>query len=117
MHFFGFFAIIAAEIGIKQKVDRQQVPALLHVVLQKIGHAAVFERRNLASSGVLPRRSSGAICLTSFSAARFISDEGAIDILDVDELLASSQMATKPSEQIIASASDLSAFGGGKVSS
>jgi len=64
--------------------------------------AAVLERRNLVSSGVLSRRSSGALCIKSFSAARLISDEGAIDILDIDELALWSERASELTERLIA---------------
>lgn len=64
--------------------------------------AAVLERRNLVSSGVLSRRSSGALCIKSFSAARLISDEGAIDILDIDDLALWSERASELTERLIA---------------
>lgn len=64
--------------------------------------AAVFERRNLVASGVLSRRSSGTLCIKSFSAARFISDDGAIDILDIADLGRLSEQATELSERLIA---------------
>ncbi len=63
--------------------------------------ASVLERRDLVASGVLSRRSSGALCIKSFSAARFISDDGAIDILDIDKLGSLSEKATELSERII----------------
>ena len=66
------------------------------------GIASVLERRDLVASGMLSRRSSGALCIKSFSAARFISDEGAIDIIDIDDLPAWSEMATELSEQLVA---------------
>lgn len=62
----------------------------------------VLERRNLVASGVLSRRSSGALCIKSFSGARFISDEGAIDILDIGDLAVWSERASELSERLIA---------------
>lgn len=69
--------------------------------------ASVLERRDLVASGVLSRRSSGALCIKSFSAARFISDEGAIDIVDVADLPSWSERATELSDQILAHAKGL----------
>lgn len=64
--------------------------------------AAVIERRNLVATGVLSRRSSGALCIKSFSGARFISEKGAIDIIDLAELGAWSEKANELSERLIA---------------
>lgn len=64
--------------------------------------AAVLERRDLVASGLLSRRSNGDLCIKSFSAARFISEEGAIDIIDIDELGFWSERATELSEQLFA---------------
>lgn len=64
--------------------------------------AAVLERRNLVANGVLSRRSSGELCIKSFSGARFISDDGAIDIIAVSELVALSEKASELSERLIA---------------
>lgn len=69
--------------------------------------SAVLERRNLVASGLLSRRSSGALCIKSFSAARFISEDGAIDIIDVAELSAWSEKATELSERVVALAAGL----------
>lgn len=66
------------------------------------GAASIFERRNLVASGVLSRRSSGALCIKSFSGARFLSDPGAIDIIDISQLQGLSERATELSEQLIA---------------
>lgn len=63
--------------------------------------AVVLERRNLVANGVLSRRSSGTLCIKSFSAARFISDEGAIDIIDIAELATWSEQASELSERLI----------------
>lgn len=75
-------------------------PASLRLAMFEV--AAVLERRNLVVSGVLSRRSSGALCIKSFSGARFISDEGAIDILDIADLAALSERASELSERLIA---------------
>ncbi|HKR17111.1 hypothetical protein [Rhizorhapis sp.] len=64
--------------------------------------SAVLERRNLVANGVLSRRSSGALCIKSFSAARFISEEGAIDIIEIAELPIWSERASELSERLIA---------------
>jgi hypothetical protein len=64
--------------------------------------AAVLERRNLVASGVLSRRSSGTLCIKSFSGARIISDTGAIDIIDIAELAGWSEKASELSERLIA---------------
>lgn len=64
--------------------------------------SAVLERRNLVASGVLSRRSSGALCIKSFSGARFISDAGAIDIINVDELAGWSEKASELAERMVA---------------
>jgi hypothetical protein len=64
--------------------------------------AAILERRNLVARGVLSRRSSGALCIKSFSGARFISEPGVIDILDIAELATLSERATELSERLIA---------------
>lgn len=64
--------------------------------------AAVLERRNLVANGVLSRRSSGALCLKSFSGARFISEEGAIDIIEIADLPIWSERASELSERLIA---------------
>jgi hypothetical protein len=63
--------------------------------------AAVFERRKLVISGVLSRRSSGAICIKSFSGARFLSHAGAVDIIDVADLTAWSERARELTERVI----------------
>lgn len=63
--------------------------------------AAVLERRDLVASGVLSRRTSGALCLKSFSGARFISEPDAIDIIDIAELGAWSERATELSERLL----------------
>jgi hypothetical protein len=64
--------------------------------------AAVFERRALVCNGVLSRRSSGALCIKSFSGIRFLSDEGAVDIIDIDDLPSWSEKATELSERLVA---------------
>lgn len=64
--------------------------------------AAVLERRDLVASGVLSRRSSGELCIKSFSGARFISEEGAIDIVDIGDLAAWSERASELTERMVA---------------
>lgn len=64
--------------------------------------AGVLERRNLVANGVLSRRSSGALCIKSFSGARFISDEGAIDIIAIEDLAALSEKASELAERMVA---------------
>jgi hypothetical protein len=64
--------------------------------------AAVFERRNLAATGVLSRRSTGTLCIKSFSGARIISEAGAIDIIEIAELAAWSERASELGERLIA---------------
>lgn len=68
-------------------------PAALRTTMAQI--AAVLECRNLVASGVLSRRSSGALCVKSFSAARFLLKDGAIDVLDMAEVDESSERATE----------------------
>ena len=75
-------------------------PAALSVVMS--GIAAVLERRNLVASGVLSRRSSGVLCIKSFSAARFLSEVGAIDILDISELAEMSERASELAVRMVA---------------
>lgn len=75
-------------------------PEALRAAMTEI--AAVLERRNLVASGVLSRRSKGALCIKSFSGARFISDEGAIDIINVDALAALSEKASELAERMVA---------------
>lgn len=64
--------------------------------------AAILERRNLVASGLLSRRGSGVLCIKSFSGARFLSDDSAIDILNIADLPSLSERATTLTEQIIA---------------
>jgi hypothetical protein len=64
--------------------------------------AAVLERRNLVANGVLSRRSSGGLCIKSFSGARFLSDGDAIDIIAVAELANWSERATELAERLLA---------------
>jgi hypothetical protein len=80
-------------------------PTALRCAMTKI--SAVLERRTLVASGVLSRRSSGALCIKSFSGARIISDAGAIDIIDIAELPKWSEHARELSERIIALALEL----------
>jgi hypothetical protein len=75
-------------------------PAALRTTMAEI--AAVLERRNLVASGVLSRRSSGALCIKSFSGARFISEQDAIDIIDLADLTKWSESASELSERMIA---------------
>ncbi len=75
-------------------------PASLRGAMAEI--AAVLERRNLVASGVLSRRSSGTLCIKSFSGARIISETGAIDIIDIAELAGWSEKANELSERLIA---------------
>jgi hypothetical protein len=63
--------------------------------------SAVLERRDLVASGVLSRRSVGTLCIKSFSGARFISEDGAIDIINIDDLAAWSERARELSERVI----------------
>src|SRR5690606_32194508 len=74
-----------------------QEPDALRATMADI--ASVLERRNLVASGVLSRRSSGALCIKSFSGARFLSEPGAIDIIDISELASLSEQATELSER------------------
>lgn len=64
--------------------------------------AAVVERRNLVATGVLSRRSSGILCIKSFSGARIISDEGGIDIIEIADLAGWSEKASELAERLIA---------------
>ncbi|WP_219894282.1 hypothetical protein [Aquisediminimonas profunda] len=75
-------------------------PGALRSAMTEI--AAVLERRNLAASGVLSRRSSGLLCIKSFSGARFISEDGAVDIINVDDLSGWSEKASELSERMVA---------------
>jgi len=80
-------------------------PDLLRTAMGEV--AAVLERRNLVACGVLSRRSTGTLCIKSFSGARFISDEGAIDIIDIISLKAWSEKASELSEKLISLGRDL----------
>ncbi len=62
--------------------------------------AAVLERRNLVATGVLAKRSSGDLCIKSFSGARSTSEVGAIDIIDISNLAEWSERARELSEHI-----------------
>lgn len=64
--------------------------------------AVVLERRNLVASGVLSRRSSGALCIKSFSGGRFISEQGAIDIINIVDLAVWSERASELAERVVA---------------
>lgn len=64
--------------------------------------AAVFERRTLVATGVLSRRSSGTLCIKSFSGARIISDADAVDIVDVADLAGWSEKANELAERLLA---------------
>ncbi|MXO73011.1 hypothetical protein [Alteraurantiacibacter buctensis] len=75
-------------------------PEALRTTMSDI--ASVLERRNLVVSGVLSRRSSGALCVKSFSGARFISEPGAIDIIDIADLAALSEKASELAERVMA---------------
>jgi hypothetical protein len=75
-------------------------PAALRKAMGEI--ASVLERRALVANGVLSRRSSGALCIKSFSGARFLSDPGAIDIVDVADLAQLSECASELSERMVA---------------
>ena len=75
-------------------------PDLLRAAMADV--AAVLERRNLVASGVLSRRSSGKLCIKSFSGARFISEAGAIDILNVEDLAGWSERASELAERMVA---------------
>lgn len=74
-------------------------PEALRSAMQEIGE--VLERRNLAVSGVLSRRSSGALCIKSFSGAKFISGPGAVDILDIADLANWSERARELAERLV----------------
>lgn len=80
-------------------------PPALRAAMNEI--SSVLERRNLVANGVLSRRSSGALCVKSFSGARFLSDEGAIDIIDIADLAGWSERANELSERLIALAMSL----------
>jgi hypothetical protein len=62
--------------------------------------AAVFERRNLVATGVLSKRSSGKLCVKSFSGARIISEPESIDIIDIDDLARWSECARELAERL-----------------
>jgi hypothetical protein len=74
-------------------------PGGLRAAMDEI--AAVIERRNLVANGVLSRRSSGKLCIKSFSGARIISEDGAIDIIDIAELAGWSGKASELAERLI----------------
>ena len=80
-------------------------PVALRQAMSEV--AAVFERRNLVSTGLLSRRSNGALCIKSFSAARLISERDAVDIIDITDLGAWSEKATELSERLFALGQDL----------
>lgn len=75
-------------------------PAALRAAMAEI--ASVIERRNLIASGVLSRRSSGALCIKSFSGARIISEAGTIDIIAIAELADWSEKASELAERMVA---------------
>jgi hypothetical protein len=75
-------------------------PAALRDTMREV--SAVLERRNLVATGVLSRRSSGALCIKSFSGARLISDDGAIDIINVSDLATWSERASELAERLVA---------------
>jgi hypothetical protein len=71
--------------------------------------APVLERRDLVGSGVLSRlRSTGELCIKSFAGTRFLSGEGEIDIIAIDDLVAWSERASELSERLIKLGSGLS---------
>lgn len=80
-------------------------PAALRAVMADV--AAVLERRDLVATGLLSRRSSGALCIKSFSGARLISDQGAIDIINVDDLQVWSERARELVERLVSLGSGL----------
>jgi len=100
------YTLNAMPFGEKRQVVEERLanwhrdPVGLHEAMAQI--AAALERRNLVASGVLSRRSSGALCIKSFSGARLISEEGAIDIIGIDDLAAWSEKASELSERLIA---------------
>lgn len=100
------YTLKAMPFGEKRQVIEERLtnwhkdPEALRIAMADV--AAVLERRNLVASGVLSRRSSGALCIKSFSGARFISDEGAIDIIGISELSAWSERASELAERLIA---------------
>ncbi len=69
--------------------------------------AAILQRRNLVSSGILSRRSSGSLCIKSFSGARFILDDEVPDIVDIADLRELSERATELAERLVALAAGL----------
>lgn len=75
-------------------------PVSLRTAMAEI--AMVLERRNLVARGVLSRRSSGALCIKSFSGARFFTDEGAIDVINLSDLDSWSARASELCERLIA---------------
>lgn len=74
-------------------------PTALRAAMAEV--AAVLERRNLVARGLLSRRSSGGLCIKSFSGARIISDEGAIDIIDIADLANWSERASELTERLM----------------
>ena len=72
----------------------------LRATLSEIG--ALFERRDLAATGLLSKLRGGDYCIKSFSGARFLSDAGGKDILPVSTLPELSERATRLAEQIVA---------------
>lgn len=80
-------------------------PEALRATIAEIG--LLLERRDLVANGVLSRRSSGALCIKSFSGARFLSEPDAVDIIAVDDLAALSEKASELAERLISLGSGL----------
>jgi hypothetical protein len=74
-------------------------PSALRQTMAEI--AAVTERRNLVASGLLSKTSSGRFCIKSFSGARIISEEGAVDIVNVSDLSSWSEKASDLAERLL----------------
>lgn len=100
------YTLKAMPFGEKRQVIEERLtnwhkePESLRAAMAEI--AAVLERRNLVASGILSRRTSGELCIKSFSGARFISDDDAIDILNVADLVIWSEKARELTERIVA---------------
>ena len=59
---------------------------------------------------MVSRRSLGALCIKSFSGARFISHEGAIDIVNIADLAGWSEKASELAERMVALGLELKDF-------
>lgn len=99
------YTLKAMPFGEKRQVIEERLthwhkdPDALRAAMAEI--ASVLERRNLVATGVLSRRSSGALCIKSFSAAKLISDSGAVDIIDIADLGTWSEKASELTDRLI----------------